>query len=104
MFSWFTINAIVFGRAFNRCLAISTQTSEEEQPIPERLYVKTSGLILKRFTSIAAMLGVGAKQLHDTMTIPICGIMCFSIVECRLKCMSCNVCVQCEDYIYICTD
>ena len=51
---------------------MSTQMSEDEQPMPERLYVSTSRRILKWLTSIAAMLGVGAKQLHDTITMSTC--------------------------------
>lgn len=51
---------------------MSTQMSEDEQPMPDRLYVSTSRRILKWLTSIAAMLGVGAKQLHDTITMSTC--------------------------------
>ena len=36
--------------------------------MPDRLYVKMSRRILKWLTIMAAMLGVGAKQLQDTMT------------------------------------
>ena len=95
MFSWLMIRAIVFGRAFRRCFAMSTQTREEEQPIPDRLYVNTSGLILKRFTIMAAMLGVGAKQLHDTITIPICKARrtCLDI-SCRL--LMSQLCAHCS--------
>ena len=37
MFSWFTTRTRVLGRAFRRWLAMSTQTKDEEQPMPERL-------------------------------------------------------------------
>jgi hypothetical protein len=57
--------------ALRRCLAMSTQMREEEQPMPARLYVKTSLRILNLFRIIAAMDGVGAKQLHDVMTTSI---------------------------------
>ena len=60
MFSWLTMRHKVLGRAFNKWLAMSTQTNELEQSIPDRLYVSTSGLILNLLTIIAAMLGVGA--------------------------------------------
>ncbi len=51
---------------------MSTQMREDEHPMPDRLYVSTSRRILKWLTSMAAMLGVGAKQLHDTITMSTC--------------------------------
>ena len=48
--------------------------SDDEQPMPLRLYVSTSRRSLKWFTIMAAMDGVGAKHEHDTMTMSIsCG-------------------------------
>lgn len=36
-FSWLTMSTVELGRAFRRCLARSTQTRPEAQPIPEKL-------------------------------------------------------------------
>lgn len=55
-----------------RRLAISRQMIDDEQPMPARLNVKTSLRILNSFKIIAAIDGVGAKQLHDVMTASIC--------------------------------
>ena len=38
------------GLHLSRCLAMSTQMSEDEQPMPDRLYVSTSRRMLKWLT------------------------------------------------------
>ena len=45
---------------------------DDEQPMPDRLYVSTSRRSLKWLTIMAAIEGVGAKQEHDTTTMSIC--------------------------------
>ena len=45
---------------------------EDEERMPDRLYVSTSRRSLKWLTIMAAMEGVGAKQEHDTTTMSIC--------------------------------
>jgi len=48
------------------------QMRDDEQPMPDKLYVSTSRRSLKWLTIMAAMDGVGAKQEQDTMTMSIC--------------------------------
>ena len=50
------------------CRAASTQTSDDEQPIPAREYVKTSRRMPNSLTIIAAIDGVGAKHEHEVNT------------------------------------
>lgn len=50
MFSLLTIRHRVLGMTCSMYLARSTQQMEEEQPMPERLYVRQSVPILKRLT------------------------------------------------------
>jgi hypothetical protein len=48
------------------------QTRDAEQPRPAMLYVRQSLRILKRLSIMAAIEGVGAKQLHEVMMMSIC--------------------------------
>ncbi len=59
-------------RTLRRCLARSMQTRDAEQPRPAMLYVRQSLRILKRLSIMAAIEGVGAKQLHEVMMMSIC--------------------------------
>lgn len=56
----------------SRCFAVSTAMTAAEQPIPPRLYERTSALMPNLFMSIAARLGVGVKQLRVVIIMSIC--------------------------------
>lgn len=60
------------GSTFSRRLAMSRQMTEDEQPMPAKLKVRTSLRILNSFRIMAAIDGVGAKQLQDVITASIC--------------------------------
>ena len=51
---------------------MSMPMTPEEQPMPERLWDRTSVRILKWFTTMDASEGVGAKQEQMTIRMSIC--------------------------------
>ena len=59
-------------RACSRLRARSTQTTLALQPMPLRLKVAMSVRILKWWTIMDAMLGVGVKQEQDTIRASTC--------------------------------